>query len=139
MGLKLGLSSAWEVIQKNLPTERAEKALQAFLSNPTVKQALGAGGAAPYQKALGIIQDINEAAKMALKTDAAAHIEIIIAGSVLDSGPSVIVPCQRAQAVVTVQAGANAEMLGQTLAKTDLVLGRYTKTLGSTTGACARE
>ena len=142
LGLKLGLSSAWEVLEKYLPSDLAESALQAFLSFPPVQKALGSGTDAglPLQEALGIVQEIKEAAQMALKTDAAAHLEFIIAGSLLDSGPMVVVPCQRAQIVVTVQAGASAELLGQSIGQADKILARHTHTIGpKTIGPCASE
>lgn len=141
MGIKLGVSSAWDKLKETVHADQAERALQFFLSLDPVKKLLDSNtpGGRLYRKALGILPDIKEAVEMALKSDAAAHLEIIIAAKLLDSGPMVVVPCQQAQAVVTVQAGANAELLGQTIAQADKILGKYQKTWGSTSGACATE
>ncbi|HEY6373475.1 MAG TPA: hypothetical protein VIX37_23060 [Candidatus Sulfotelmatobacter sp.] len=138
LGLKFGISSAWEALEKVLPTDLAESALQAFLSNPYVQKAMGTPD---FQKALEIVSEVKDAVKTALKSDAAVHLDFIIAGNLLDSGPLTpglgMVHCTRAQVVVTVQGVANAEVLAQPIAQATKVLARYTKSIGPKTGPCA--
>jgi hypothetical protein len=140
LGLKFGVSSAWEALEQVLPSDLAESALHAFLSNSFVQKALGSDAGPTFQKALEIASEVKDAVKTALKSDAAVHLDFVIAGNLLDSGPLTpglgMVHCTRAQVVVTVQGVANAEVLAQPIAQATKVLARYTKTIGPKTGPC---
>lgn len=138
LGLKFGISSAWEALQEVLPTDLAESALHAFLSNSYVQKMMGGP---EFQKALDIVSEVKDAVKTALKSDAAVHLDFVMAANLLDSGPLtpglVMAHCTRVQIVVTVQGVANAEILAQPIAQATKVLARYTKSIGPKTGPCA--
>jgi hypothetical protein len=133
--LKVGLSSAWKVLTRLVPSDLAELAVQAFLSNAYVQQAMRSPQlAAQIQQALGIVK---QAVETTMKTDAAAHLDFITSASILDSGPMAIVPCQRAQAIITVKVGANAQAFAQSLGQVDKEIFRHGITVGPKTGPCS--
>jgi hypothetical protein len=49
----------------------------------------------------------------------------------------VIVPCQRAQAIITVKVGANAQVFAQSLGTVDKEIFRHGINVGPKTGPCA--
>jgi hypothetical protein len=133
--LKVGVSSAWKNLTRFVPGDLAELAVQAFLSNTYVQQAMRDPQLATLlQRALGTVK---EAVEMTLKSDAAAHLDFITTASILDSGPMVIVPCQRAQAIITVKVGANAQVFAQSLGTVDKEIFRHGINVGPKTGPCA--
>jgi hypothetical protein len=48
-----------------------------------------------------------------------------------------IVPCQRAEAIITVKVGANAEVFAQSLGKIDKEIFKHGIVIGPKTGPCA--
>ena len=48
-----------------------------------------------------------------LKTNAAAYAQVIISTSTIAAGQGALIPCQRAQLIITITVGANATVLGE--------------------------
>jgi len=90
---KLGTGSIVDALEKFLPTGLAEAFKKTFLGD------LAAG-------ALGEAEE-------SIKTEGAAHVQVILVGSFLASGPINLIPCDKTTFSFRAQAGADASVLGK--------------------------
>lgn len=92
---KLGTSSLVDMIEKALPTGLADM-LQKTLFGNLLTQGL-------------------EEAEESIKTEGAAHVQVILIGSFLASGPTSLIPCQKTTFSFRADVGADASVLGKSI------------------------
>lgn len=90
---KLGTSSFKDMLEKALPEGIAD-VLQKTLFGGIVDKALG---------------DAEES----IKTEGAAHVQVVLVGSLLASGPISLIPCQKTTFNFRADAGADATIMGK--------------------------
>jgi len=90
---KLGTGSIVDALEKFLPTGLAEAFKKTFLGD-LASEALGE-------------------AEESIKTEGAAHVQVILVGSFLASGPLSLIPCDKTTFSFRAQAGADASVLGK--------------------------
>jgi hypothetical protein len=90
--MKIGTSSLAAALEKAVPSALAD-ALQQTLFGKLVTQGLAE-------------------AEESIKTEGAAHVQVVLVGSFLASGPISLIPCQKTTFTFTANAGADASVLG---------------------------
>ena len=93
--LKLGTDSVWQTVKQYAPPGLADGLVDALNKTP-------------------FGQWIKQKVTDKLKTNAAAYAQVIISTSTIAAGAGALIPCQRAQLVITIMVGANATVLGET-------------------------
>jgi len=99
---KLGTSSLVDMLEKALPTGLADM-LQKTLFGGLITQGL-------------------EEAEESIKTEGAAHVQVILIGSFLASGPTSLIPCQKTTFSFRADAGADASVLGKSVGEVSIDL-----------------
>lgn len=106
--LKLGTDSVLSAIKKYAPPGVADGLLQGLKKSPFGKW-------------------INQQVSDKLKTTGAAYGQLVISTSTIAAGAGSLVPCQKAQLILTMSVGANATVLGQEKANVNKVIYTTTK------------
>jgi hypothetical protein len=99
---KLGTSSIVDMLEKALPTGIADVFARTFLGELATK---------------GL-----EGAEESIKVEGAAHVQVVLVGSLLASGPISLLPCQKTTFSFRADAGADATLLGKKLGEMSLDL-----------------
>ncbi|HVP61175.1 MAG TPA: hypothetical protein VMT11_11480 [Myxococcaceae bacterium] len=92
---KLGTGAIVDMLENALPTGLAD-VLQRTLFGSFVTKGLAE-------------------AEESIKTEGAAHVQVVLVGSFLASGPTILVPCQKTTFNFRADAGADASVLGKAL------------------------
>ena len=92
--LKLGSDSLWQTVKKYAPPGLADGLVNALSKTP-------------------FGQWFKQKVSDKLKTNAAAYAQVIISTSTIAAGQGALIPCQRAQLIITITVGANATVLGE--------------------------
>jgi len=99
---KLGTSSLVDTIEKALPTGLADMFQKTFFGS-MITQGL-------------------EDAEESIKTEGAAHVQVVLVGSFLASGPTSLIPCQKTTFSFRADAGADASVLGKSIGEVSIDL-----------------
>jgi hypothetical protein len=70
---------------------------------------------------------INQQAADKLKTTGAAYGQMVVSTSTIAAGAGSLVPCQRAQLIITISVGANSTVLGKEKANVSKEIFKQTK------------
>ncbi|HTS80669.1 MAG TPA: hypothetical protein VMH40_08745 [Myxococcaceae bacterium] len=92
---RIGTTSLADMVEKALPTGLAD-ALQHSLFGGAAARAMG---------------DVEES----IKTEGALHVQVVLVGSILASGPTSLIPCTKTTFNFRADAGADASVLGKEL------------------------
>jgi len=92
---KLGTSSIVDMIEKALPTGLADVLQRTLLG--------------------GVATDALAEAEESIKTEGAMHVQVVLVGSILASGPTSLIPCRKSTFNFRADAGADASVLGKAL------------------------
>jgi hypothetical protein len=106
--LKLGTDSVLTAIKKYAPAGLADGLLEGLKKSPFGKW-------------------INQQAADKLKTTGAAYGQMVVSTSTIAAGAGSLVPCQRAQLIITISVGANATVLGKEKANVSKEIFKQTK------------
>lgn len=106
--LKLGTDSILTAIKKYAPAGLADGLLEGLKKSPFGKW-------------------INQQVSDKLKTTGAAYGQLVISTSTIAAGAGSLIPCQKAQLILTMSVGANATVLGQEKANVNKVIYTTTK------------
>jgi hypothetical protein len=99
---KLGTSSIVDMLEKALPTGIADVFARTFLGDLATKG----------------LEGLEES----IKVEGAAHVQVVLVGTLLASGPISLLPCQKATFNFRADAGADATLLGKKLGEMSLDL-----------------
>jgi hypothetical protein len=107
--LKLGTASVFQFVKQYVPSALADGLVNALKKVPVFGKWM-------EQKIANKIE-----------TNAAAYAQVIISTSTIAAGTATLVPCQRAQLILTIMVGANGKVLGKDVANVDKVVFRQEK------------
>lgn len=134
--LRFEAASVLKEITQFLPSALAERAATAFAQSAVGQRMLNSPLAQAIQQALSIAK---QSVDLALKSDAAAHLDFILSASLVESSLMSLVPCKQALGVLSVKVGANAQVFGQAIANVEKEVFHHGIKTGTLKGACSTD